>query len=97
MGNQLTPIEVFYCYAREDEVLRNTLEKHLSILHRQGLISSWHDRKIVPGTNWAREIDAHLETASLILLLTHGLRNEITKKKNLVDWHISNCSVYAQE
>jgi hypothetical protein len=63
------PIEVFYSYAREDEALRDALEKHLSILHRQGLISSWHDRKIVPSTDWEQTLDAHLESASLILLL----------------------------
>jgi transposase-like protein len=65
----ITLIEVFYSYAHEDQALRDELEKHLSILHRHGLISSWHDRKIVAGTDFAKEIDAHLETASLILLL----------------------------
>jgi tetratricopeptide (TPR) repeat protein len=69
MSARPTAIEVFYSYAHEDETLRNTLEKHLSILHRQGLIFSWHDRKIAPGTNWAKDINTHLETASLILLL----------------------------
>ncbi|HZR44312.1 MAG TPA: tetratricopeptide repeat protein, partial [Ktedonobacteraceae bacterium] len=63
------PIEVFYCYAREDEPLLRELEKHLSLLHRQGLISSWSDRQILPGADWTKTIDHHLETASLILLL----------------------------
>jgi hypothetical protein len=63
------PIEVFYCYAREDEVLRDTLEKHLRILKRQGYIVSWYDRMISAGKEWAREIDAHLNTARIILLL----------------------------
>jgi tetratricopeptide (TPR) repeat protein len=63
------PVEVFYSYAHEDATLRNELEKHLSILHRQGIISSWHDRQIEPGTDWAKDINTHLETASLILLL----------------------------
>ena len=63
------PIEVFYSYAHEDELLRKQLENHLASLHRSGLISSWHDRQIVAGQNWAQVIDDHLETASLILLL----------------------------
>jgi len=62
-------IEIFYCYAHEDEVLRNELEKQLRILQRQGLIVSWHDRKIYPGEEWTNEIDVHLKTAQLILLL----------------------------
>lgn len=69
MPDAAAPIEVFYSYAHEDETLRNALEKHLSLLRRQGLISSWHDRQIVPGTDWAKAISTHLETATLILLL----------------------------
>src|SRR5215472_8171762 len=69
MPNEQAPIEVFYSYAHEDEALRNELNKHLSILQRLGLISSWHNRQIVAGTDWAKAIDTHLETASLILLL----------------------------
>jgi hypothetical protein len=49
--------------------LRLELEKHLSSLHRQRKISSWHDRLIVPGTDWAKTINTRLQTASLILLL----------------------------
>lgn len=63
------PIEVFYSYANQDAALRDELEKHLSILHRQGVISSWYDRQITAGTDWAKAIDTHLSTASLILLL----------------------------
>src|SRR5947209_333656 len=64
-----TGIEVFFSYAHEDEKLRLGLEKQLISLKRQGLITGWHDRKIVPGTDWANEIDTHLNTASIILLL----------------------------
>src|SRR5205823_1825905 len=38
-------------------------------LRRQGLISVWHDRNISAGTEWEREINAHLNTAQVILLL----------------------------
>lgn len=63
------PIRLFYSYAREDEVFRQALDKHLSALKRTGVIAPWHDRRIVPGVDWAREIDKHLEDAHLILLL----------------------------
>ncbi|MGB3641318.1 MAG: TIR domain-containing protein [Rivularia sp. (in: cyanobacteria)] len=62
-------IEVFFSYAREDEKLRNELEKHLSILKRQGVITGWHDRKIGAGKEWKNDIDIHLNTARVILLL----------------------------
>ena len=65
----ISPATVFYSYAHEDEALRDELEKHLSLLQRQGTITAWHDRQITPGTDWQREIDQHLDKASLILLL----------------------------
>lgn len=62
-------IQVFFSYAHEDEDLRNEVEKHLTILKRQGIISSWYDRDITAGTEWAGEIDTHINTADVILLL----------------------------
>jgi len=56
-------------YAREDEALRGKLEKQLAILRRQGLIATWHDRRIGAGTEWAQQIAGELEAADLILLL----------------------------
>jgi hypothetical protein len=63
------PVSLFYSYAHEDEELRNQLDKHLRLLERQGLITTWHDREIRAGDNWANEIDFHLESAQIILLL----------------------------
>ncbi|MBA2680669.1 MAG: TIR domain-containing protein [Ktedonobacteraceae bacterium] len=62
-------IEIFFCYAREDEELRQGLEKQLRSLRRQGIIDLWHDRKIAPGDDWENEIDTHLNSADIILLL----------------------------
>lgn len=61
--------QLFFCYSHRDEDLRNQLEKHLSALKRQGVISSWHDRKIDAGTEWAGKISDHLNKADIILLL----------------------------
>jgi len=63
------PVEVFFSYSHKDEELRNELEKHLAILKRQGVIASWHDRKIGAGDEWRGEIDERLNTAHIILLL----------------------------
>lgn len=65
----MRPIEVFFSYSHRDERLRDQLERHLTILARQGIIAGWHDRKIIAGEDWGHKIDAHLETAPLILLL----------------------------
>jgi hypothetical protein len=62
-------IDIFFCYAHEDEVFLKILKKHLKPLQRDGLISVWHDRDINAGTDWEKEIDKHLNTAKIILLL----------------------------
>jgi TIR domain len=62
-------VEIFFSYAHEDEALRDKLAKHLKLLQRQGLITSWHDRDITAGEEWKNEIDSHLESANIILLL----------------------------
>jgi predicted ATP-binding protein involved in virulence len=62
-------MEIFFAYARQDEALRNELAKHLIPLQREKIITAWHDREIPLGTEWQSEIDRHLETAQIILLL----------------------------
>ena len=60
---------MFFSYSHADEGMRDQLEKHLSALKNQGLIEAWHDRRILAGQNFDSEIDSHLESASIILLL----------------------------
>jgi hypothetical protein len=63
------PAEVFISYAHEDAALFHQLETHLKLLQRDGLISTWHDQQISAGTEWHGQIDAHLNSARVILLL----------------------------
>ena len=69
MSRSHQPIELFCSYAHADEAHLQQLETHLSILKRQGLIATWYDRQITAGTEWAQTTDAHLNSASVILLL----------------------------
>lgn len=62
-------ISLFFSYSHKDEELRNELETHLSVLKRQGIIETWHDRRIVAGDEIDSEISEHLENAQVILLL----------------------------
>ena len=50
--NSSSIIKIFLCYAREDEDLRQSLEKQLRALRRQGLINIWHYRMIHAGVEW---------------------------------------------
>lgn len=60
---------LFFSYSHVDEALRNQLEVHLSALKRQGLIVTWHDRRITAGSQVGDAIDANLNAAQLVLLL----------------------------
>src|SRR5260221_3092419 len=62
-------LAVFFSYAPEDDDWRQELEKHLSLLKREGLIIGWHQRAILAGQEVARTIDTHFPSAHLILLL----------------------------
>src|SRR5947209_20229358 len=65
----MATIEVFCCYAHEDASYLEKLKDHLTLLKRQGLINIWSDTNISPGSNWEQEIEKHLNTANLFLLL----------------------------
>ena len=65
----IEPLQGVFFYSHEDEELRDELEKHLSLLKHEGLISGWHDRKIGPGNEFDPEIDEKLLTAHVVLLL----------------------------
>src|SRR5262245_21888007 len=63
------PIEVFFSYAHEDEAMLEELKKHLATLKNRGYISSWDDRQITAGQEWAGGINEHINSANVILLL----------------------------
>jgi hypothetical protein len=60
---------VFFSYSHADEGLRDQLEKQLSMLKRQGVIETWHDRRIGAGEEIHSAIDEHINTDDIILLL----------------------------
>lgn len=62
-------IDVFYVYSRKDKRLLDKLITHLSSLKRLGVIRDWHDLEITAGTDWRKQLDHHLNTAGVILLL----------------------------
>lgn len=63
------PREVFFSYAEADETLCLEMERHLSVLKREGLITTWHKGLVDAGRDKSLDIDRHLSTASMILLL----------------------------
>lgn len=62
-------MNVFFSYSHRDEAMRDELEVHLAMLQRQRVISTWHDRRIGAGNDFAGSIDEQLNSAEIILLL----------------------------
>ena len=60
---------LFFSYSHADEGLRDQLETQLAMLKRQGIIETWHDRRIVAGENLDHAIGAHVENDDVVLLL----------------------------
>lgn len=61
--------KLFFSYSHKDGDLRDELEIHLAALKREGVIETWHDRRIGAGKEFGREISRNLEEADIILLL----------------------------
>lgn len=61
--------KIFISYSHRDEKWRSELETHLSLLKRQGLISTWHDRRIAGGDDFENEIDININDSDIILLM----------------------------
>lgn len=66
---RLEQVEIFCSYAHADEELRNEFFKHVEVLRRSGILTAWHDGQIMAGSDWRAEIETHLRTADIILLL----------------------------
>lgn len=63
------PATVFISYSHADETHRRNLDKALTVLRRQGMVSLWSDRTIEVGDDWKGMIDSRLEEADVIILL----------------------------
>ncbi len=59
----------FVSYSHKDERYRSKLEISLAQIRREKLVTTWHDRKILPGQQWDLEIDSALERSDMVLLL----------------------------
>ncbi len=61
--------KLFFSYSHKDEEMRDALEKHLSMLIREGLITTIHDRRILAGENLDDAISSHIKDSKIILCL----------------------------
>ncbi|MEZ5837291.1 MAG: toll/interleukin-1 receptor domain-containing protein [Geminicoccaceae bacterium] len=62
-------MRAFISYSHQDEDLKDRLVVHLAQMQRDGLIDTWHDRKILAGGKFADEIDIELDRFDLFIPL----------------------------
>lgn len=62
-------MKLFCSYAHADKSFRDDLGKVLDALQHAGYLKYWYDGMIKPGQEWKQEIEHHLNTSQVILLL----------------------------
>lgn len=78
-------VTLFFSYSHKDEEYRNELETHLALLKRQGVIASWHDRRITAGSDLNQAISSEIESSQIFLLLVsaHFLASDYCYEKEM--------------
>ncbi len=61
--------KVFISYSHKDTKFRDELLIHLKPLERAGLVTTWSDKQIAPGSQWFAEIQAALASTSVAVML----------------------------
>lgn len=61
--------KIFISYSHRDQKWREELDNHLSLLKRQKIVTTWHDRRIIPGDEFKGVIDKNINDSDIILLL----------------------------
>ena len=64
-----TPVRLFYSYSHADETYREEMEKSLSLLKQESLLSDWSDQKIIPGESISAKIREEMDKANIFAFL----------------------------
>lgn len=68
-NKDIVKLSVFVSYSHTDKVFLELLTKHLALLRRLNLISTWVDLEIKGGDHWDKEISKKMANADIFLLL----------------------------
>lgn len=64
-----SPARVVWLYSQADESLARSLLRFSALLERQGVLSSWSPRQLLPGSEPQSEADRQIRRADVIVLL----------------------------
>jgi len=88
----MSSLNFFYSYCHQDKEHRQNLEKHLSMLVRNGIINQWYDGKITAGSPWESKILENLEAADIVVFLV--TTNWLNSGACIEEWE--QAKLYAQ-
>jgi len=69
MSDPNSPVKAFISYAEKDEDRKEKLRRHLRVLEGNKWLEMWWFRRIDAGGEWRKEIDEHVESADVFLLV----------------------------
>lgn len=61
--------KIFISYSHKDEIFKDELVTMLNGLQRRGIIDTWQDRRIEPGSDWFAEIEKAMKECEIAVLL----------------------------
>ena len=68
-GEAVARTKVFISYAHKDDRWRERVVEQRGVLAKQGLLDVWDDRKIGAGDAWFDQIQEHMRSAKVAILL----------------------------
>lgn len=63
------PVSLFYSYCHKDKQYKESVEKHLVLLQRDGFINGWSDQSILPGQKISEEVRKKIDNADIVVFL----------------------------
>ena len=62
-------VKLYFCFAVQDKKYLQSIEKHIVLLKKSGLIESWDRRELLAGNEIDQIVESKIENADIILLL----------------------------
>lgn len=62
-------LKLFYSYSHKDTRFRESMEKSLALLKKEGLLKDWSDQSVLPGQSISSAVREEMDTANIMVFL----------------------------
>lgn len=77
-------VDLFYSYCHKDARYRQSMEKALALLKRNGLLKSWSDQSILPGQSISKTVREKMDRADIMVFLLS--QNFFASEECMKEW-----------